>query len=56
MDLSCYKATLVPHTDFAPQGVSWGPSPDWEERAELLEQEESLLQEISPSLETEQTP
>ena len=40
IDLSCYWGKIVVKEDLAPQGISWGPTPDWEERIVKLEVEE----------------
>jgi hypothetical protein len=56
IDLSCYRAKIVAKEDLAPQGIGWGPTPDWDERVFELEVEEDELRALAPSLETEQTP
>lgn len=50
VDLSCYGGKVVAKEDLAPQGIAWGPSPDWEERALELQVEEDELQALAPSL------
>ena len=53
VDLSCYGGKVTAKTDLAPQGIAWGPDPDWKGVREAIEEEDLSIQALAPSLETE---